>query len=100
MKTRGGVYIDLKESEYKLQVANYTFVFSSKIYCEKFKNGYNQFIEQENLKFNSKYGINCNLFVYLLFAYYKKIEKRGFLVYDEQLNKEITDNTKFLLYFV
>ena len=42
------------------------------------------------MKIHIKYNININFDILLMISYYKKIEKRGFRIYDEENKKEIT----------
>ena len=97
MKTSRGIYININESDYKLQVGDFEFYFSSTFYLEKFKQNYKNYIKNENAKINIKYHINIDLTNALLFSYYKIIEKRGFKVIDLYNNKKIneTDLTFF-----
>lgn len=74
------IYYDLNESDIKVNRGDYTFTFSSNFYKEKFTNEVENYIKEENDKINAKYNLNINLDDYLALVYYKKVEKRGFLV--------------------
>lgn len=87
---------DLRNSDYKVNINGLIFYFSSIIYLNKFKSNIKQYIEIESIKIKNKYGININLDYYLSISYYKKLEKRGFRVFDEIQNKEITENISFI----
>lgn len=93
MKTINGIYLDLKESEYKLNYNGLIYYFSSELYMNKFKNNVKQFIVEETAKLKTKYKINIYFDTMLTIAYYKKIEKRGFrIVY--KINEKETELTE------
>ena len=58
MKTINGIYLNLKESEYKLNYNGLIYYFSSELYMNKFKNNVKQFIVEETAKLKTKYKIN------------------------------------------
>lgn len=95
MKTCDICY-DLKKSNYFYNLNGLIFYFSSLVYLNKFKSNIKQFIEIENIKIKNKYGLNINLEYYLSISYYKKLEKRGFRVFDEIQKQEITENIIFI----
>ena len=96
MKTRRGIYLNLLESNYKITINNFTFYFSSKNYLQKFTDNVKFYIEQEQAKFIIKYGIYISLSTYFMISYYKKIEKRGFRIYDEKRQKELSENVALI----
>lgn len=92
MKTKAGIYLNLEESTYKVNIFGIIFYFSSKFYMEKFKKDIYNYCLQETLKLKNKSGININFNIYFAICLYNKIEKRGFRV--ETINKEkITKDT-------
>lgn len=96
MKTINGIYLNLKESEYKLNYNGLIYYFSSKLYMNKFKNNVKQFIVEETAKLRTKYKINIYFDTMLTIAYYKKIEKRGFrIVY--KINEKETELSEEVL---
>lgn len=96
MKTINGIYLNLKESEYKLNYNGLIYYFSSELYMNKFKNNVKQFIVEETAKLKTKYRINIYFDTMLTIAYYKKIEKRGFrIVY--KINEKETELSKEVL---
>ena len=96
MKTINGIYLDLKESDYKLNYNGLIYYFSSELYMNKFKNNVKQFIVEETAKLKTKYKINIYFDTMLTIAYYKKIEKRGFrIVY--KINEKETELTEEVL---
>ena len=91
------VEYDIKKSEYYFRVNKLTFFFSSKFNKTRFENGFIEYVQEETNKIKAKYKVDINLTNYLLLAYYKKIEKRGFkvLTYDDndviiELSKDYT----------
>ena len=96
MTTIRGIYLDIKESDYSVTMQGITFFFSSKYYLEKFTNKVLEYVAIETAKLYIKYGIKINLDIYFMIVYYKKIEKRGFRIYDENKKQEITDNVEFI----
>lgn len=86
------VYLNLKESPYIVKKFGFVFVFSSMLYKQKFEKGYSEYILEETRKLNIKYKVSSLFEKYFLIAYYKKIEKRGFLIYEEKTRKLITEN--------
>lgn len=79
------VEYDINKSEYYFKVNKLTFFFSSKFNKTRFENGFIEYVSEETNKIKAKYKVDINLNNYLLLAYYKKIEKRGFkvLTYDD-----------------
>ena len=79
------VEYDINKSEYYFKVNKLTLFFSSKFNKSRFENGFIEYVSEETNKIKAKYKVDINLTNYLLLAYYKKIEKRGFkvLTYDD-----------------
>lgn len=91
------VEYDINKSEYYFKVNKLTLFFSSKFNKTRFENGFIDYVQEETNKIKAKYKVDINLTNYLLLAYYKKIEKRGFkvLTYDDndviiELSKDYT----------
>ncbi len=78
MRRSEKVYHDLTESSEYVELLQTRFYFSSSFNKERFLNGYETYIKEEEDKIIAKYGINISIRFYLLIAYYIKIEKRGF----------------------
>lgn len=89
MKSKRGIYYNLKESEYIYIIDDFKFVFSSLFYLSLFKQNLESYIEYEQKRLNQKINTKIDLKEVILLNHYKKIEKRGFLVYYK--NKEIKD---------
>lgn len=92
MKTAKGICLNLRESEYFYKYKGLIFYFSSEFYKKKFAENVANFIETETYKLQVKYNININFEIMFMISYYKKIEKRGFRIYDELNKKEITSS--------
>ena len=97
MLTSGGICLNIKESNYFTLKYGLIFYFSSELYLNKFLNNVDNFVTIESLKMKNKYQINSNLELYFAISYYKKIEKRGFYIYDDALKREITEENLFIL---
>ena len=98
MKTKNGVELNLKESDYCFEFARAVFYFSSEFNLNRFKNSVISFIEMEQAKIINRYKVNINLKLYLALSLYKKIEKRGFRViqkFSDKSQLELTENTLF-----
>lgn len=89
------VYLDLKKTPFKTLNKGLIFYFSSEFYKKKFIENVNKYIHEESLKIRNKYKIGNILDLFLAVSYYKKIEKRGFRVYDSVNKKEITEKSIF-----
>lgn len=80
MRRSEKVYYDLKESTEFVELLNCRFYFSSSFNKERFLMGYESYIKEEEDKIIAKYGVLISIRFYLLFAFYLRIEKRGFYV--------------------
>lgn len=93
MKTTAkGICLNLNESEYYFKYKGLIFYFSSEFYKKKFADEISSFIETETFKLQVKYNLNINFDILFMLSLYKKIEKRGFRIYDARNNKEITSS--------
>ena len=70
-----------------LYLRNYgiKFYFSSEFYLKKFSEGFQKFIDEENMKLEVRFRNPINAQLYFIFVYYTKIEKRGFYVVKEEM---------------
>lgn len=93
--TKGGIYLNIEESTYKISKYGLTFYFSSKFYMEKFEENVEKYVETESLKLKNKYLTDCYFEKYLAVSYYRKIEKRGFKIELEGKERIITKFTSF-----
>lgn len=88
------VEYDINKSEYYFKVNKLTLFFSSKFNKTRFENGFIEYVREETNKIKAKYKVDINLTNYLLLAYYKKIEKRGFKVLTYDDNDDIIELSK------
>lgn len=89
------IYYDLEKSKFEVEYKRFRFIFSSQFYLSKFEKDINNFISIEKQKFNLRYGVYLESDEFLALTLYKKIEKRGFLVYFD--GRKINPNTTFRL---
>lgn len=80
------VYQNIEESPIYYDYENFRFYFSSAFYRRNFKTRIEAYINEESYKIRNRYKIFNEKFFdllkeVLLISYYKKIEKRGFKVY-------------------
>lgn len=96
MKTRNGIYYDLKVSSYKFKVpdTNVTFVFSSDLHMIKFEDQYNAHRVEFNTKLRARYRVDVDMKVLPDIVLYKKIETRGFLIVNEGGKRICPENLK------
>ena len=80
------VEYDINKSMYVFKVDNLIFYFSSAFNLLRFHDRYPDYIEEETNKLQAKYHVYLDIKKYLLIAFYKKIEKRGFKVLTYQNN--------------
>lgn len=89
------VYNDINDSNYYVELDKLRIYFSSEFNKDRFLKGYSEYVKEENLKIQNKYKININANYYLLFSYYRKIEKRGFRIVNRITGAEVKDNLTF-----
>ncbi len=98
----GQVFLNIEKSTIKYDCKGFTFYFSSNFYKEKFKKTFQDFIDNEINKMNVRFKTLCLFEEYFLVVYYKKIEKRGFRVYDKvnkcYLTQQVVFNNTILKY--
>lgn len=97
MKTKNGIELELNKSKYIVEFKSLKFYFSSELYKNKFNEQLKDYINIENLKIDNKYKVLIDLSEYLAVSLYKKIEKRGFLVYYGNVNLEETYFTNLIV---
>lgn len=79
------IYYNINESNIYYKLFDYTFYFSSEFNKKRFVEKVCHFIREEKYKIQSKYHVIYkmgNIEIYLAFAFYKKIEKRGTKILD------------------
>ena len=96
-KLRRVVYNDINDSTYYLDVGKARLYFSSEFNKTRFLNNYFIYVQEECKKIENKYHVKINANYYLLFAFYKKIEKRGFRIENNITGKRINENLTFIV---
>lgn len=80
VKTRRGVYLDLRRSEYRYKTADCLFFFSSELYLEKFINERYDYTFYMRDWIKRKFGMCPAINTFADICLYTKIEKRGFYI--------------------
>jgi hypothetical protein len=96
-KLRRVVYNDINDSTYYLDVGKARLYFSSEFNKTRFLKNYSLYTLEECKKIENKYHVKINANYYLLFAFYKKIEKRGFRIENNITGKRINENLTFIV---
>lgn len=78
--TKNGVCYDFSLSEYRLKVDNLTFVFSSQLHLDKFKQRLKENRNTINRSLTKRFNVHINVNTLADIVLYKKIETRGFLI--------------------
>lgn len=99
MKTTRGIELDLNKSEFTYICNGLRLYFSSKLYLEKFASEIQSYLDLETRKTELKYRCRINMTPLLIISLYKKIEKRGFKIFDTIRKKDVEENEEFLLYY-
>lgn len=86
----GLVYQNIEETHYTFEVDNIVFYFSSSFNLRRFKEHCLEFADYEERKLINKFHVEVDMMKYFLITFYKKIEKRGFLI--EYKNKKYRDD--------
>lgn len=80
------IYHDIEQSTYIFEYDNLKFHFSSRLYLDKFKDRYSNYIKEETDKFSSRFKMSIYADELFLLELYRKIEKRGFKVYYKNID--------------
>lgn len=89
------VYQNIFESNYYYDYKSYRLYFSSLFNKARFIDRIEGYIQDENIKNTNKYGVKIDLTNYLIIVLYKKLEKRGFRVYN--LDNELISDNGFII---
>lgn len=93
--TRAGVCYNFPKSPYKVTVNGLTFVFSSQLHVEKFKDNLKENRDIINYSLSKRFGFTVDVDIVADVVLYKKIEKRGFLITNVHGNEFTPDNFRF-----
>lgn len=80
MKSRKGIYYNLKLSEYRHEVDGLTFVFSSQLHLDKFKERLKENRDIINYSLSRRFNIPVSVNQLADIVLYKRTETRGFFV--------------------
>lgn len=80
MITKNGVCYDFNVSEYRVTVDNLTFVFSSQLHLDKFKQRLSENRNTINRSLAKRFNLHIDVSTLADIVLYKKIETRGFLI--------------------
>lgn len=94
---RAIVYNDINDSTFYIDVGKARVYFSSEFNKQRFLKGYILYIKEETNKLEKKYHVKIGANYYLLFAYYKKIEKRGFRIENNITGTRMNENSTFMI---
>lgn len=89
------IFLNIQESNISFEYGSLIFYFSSEFYKNKFIQNFKNYVLEETLKICNKYNINVTFDIMLMIAYYKKVEKRGFRIFNKRDNQYITENCLF-----
>ena len=92
---RAIVYNDIDTSTFFIDVGKCRLYFSSEFNKNRFLKNYASYLDEETRKIENKYHVKISANYYLLFAFYKKIEKRGFRIENNITNKRVNENLTF-----
>lgn len=93
---RAIVYNNIDDSNFTYEIGKLRLYFSSEFNLNRFRKGYETYISEENYKLENKYHVNLIANYYLLIAFYKKIEKRGFRIENNITNARVNPNLTFI----
>lgn len=83
---------NLYDSPYFSERKNLYFIFVNYKTKLKFDKYADKYVRKENNKINKKYKTFGYFLTYLYIAYYKKIQKKRFLIFDNKTNEEIYED--------
>lgn len=96
MISRNGVCYDLARSSYKTTVNGLTFVFSSKLHLDKFKNKLKENRDIVNYSLTRRFNLCVDVSQLADIVLYKKIETRGFLIVSNEGYELCQESLKFV----
>ena len=94
-KSDYGVFYDTHDSDIYFVYDHYKIYFSSEFYKRKFADELTNFQNREYTKIYNKYKVVIDLYLYLVFSLYERIEKRGYKIEDLE-SKQLILDSKFM----
>lgn len=82
--TRNGIEYDFKKSPFKIRLHNLTFVFSSNLHLQKFKEKRTERNQRINESLSNRFNIYIESGLLSDLLLYSEIETRGFLILNER----------------
>ena len=82
--TRGGIEYNFSISPFKVETEKYTFVFSSQLHADKFREGLEENRQRINESLSNRFNIYIHAEEIADFILYSMIERRGYLVKDRE----------------
>ena len=95
MKSRKGIFYDLSISEYRLPVNGITYVFSSQLHLNKFKERLKENRKAISQSLSNRFNIHIDLSTLADLVLYRKIETRGFLIVVKEDNVECLNDITY-----
>lgn len=96
MISRNGVCYDLNISSYRCKVDDLTFVFSSRLHLDKFKQKLTENRDTINNSLSKRFNMNVDVSPLADLVLYRKIESRGFLVLSNEGIELCQNNITFV----
>lgn len=94
MLTRNNVCNELKLSPFKLELNNITYIFSSELHLNKFKEQVESNRNKINKSLSNRFNITIKFNILSDIMLYKRIESRGFLIHHDGKYYKCLDNIK------
>jgi len=91
---------DIERSNFKVEFNSLVYYFTSETVAKKFKERVQDYVNQQNLQFISKYGFELKGKIVDFFAIslYKKMERRGFRIYSKNKEKYFNSIDFYITY--
>lgn len=99
MKTKRGIYHDIRESDYTVTIGTTIFYFTSELYRDKFEMLYQEETERFNQALNNVYKNNFDIVGDILawIRLYCLIEKRGFYLQVNGVDVHCLEDLRFVV---
>lgn len=82
--TRGGIEYNFSVSPFTVETEKYTFVFSSQLHADKFREGLEENRQRINESLSNRFNIYIHAEEIADFILYSMIERRGYLIRDHE----------------
>ncbi len=78
--TKNGIFHDIENSNYYVELNDFTFYFSSMLHLNKFLKLYKENRDILSYSLSKRFKIKINAFILSDIMTYKKVESRGFFI--------------------